>query len=122
MTDEDKRLTTKDKLKELLRYRTTLEKGLTIRQIYWEIYPQEEDPHDYDYYERVKYLKNIMRHLRRTDDDFRWLSLSMPIKLENAKKPPFVEYRYINIKASQTPELLEQINAYWYKREMAIAQ
>jgi hypothetical protein len=50
----------------------------------------------------------------------------MPIKTNKINKTtgkkvrPYLEYRYVNIKASQTPELLEQVNAYWEKRLDAI--
>lgn len=78
---------------------------------------------DYSDYYKIGYLKRLIKQLRSTDDDFRWLSVLPPIKRNETyrdkygnsiknKVRPYVEYKYLNIKASQTPELLEETNRY----------
>jgi hypothetical protein len=139
----------------LKRLRTTLDQGLTFKQIFYEVYSDQVEKYlnktkrydrgrpiiddyggdilkavEYDYehiYWKIKYLRRTIRQVRKTDDEFRWLS-TMPVKRNQINKQtgkkvrPYLEYRYINIKASQTPELLEQINEYWSKRLDAIDQ
>jgi hypothetical protein len=88
---------------------------------------------DYSDYYKIGYLKRLIKQLRSTDDDFRRLSVLPPIKRNETyrdkygnsiknKVRPYVEYKYLNIKASQTPELLEETNRYWRKRKLAIRQ
>src|SRR5215469_3085082 len=141
--------TRKQKFKDLMRYRTTLEQGLTLKQIFCEVYddvferifgqgpryvmcPKFNSWSEFRrrsgiYRDSTKYLKRIMKEVRKTDDDFRWLSASMPIrtnkidKTTGKKTPPYIEYRYVNIKASETPELLSEINAYRAKHLKACA-
>jgi hypothetical protein len=146
--------TRKQKFKDLMKYRGTVEQGLTFNQIFCEVYSDVVEKYfrngkwgsfgasgefiatgssglfmvdvvpclsiDDPIISKVRYLKRVMREAWK-DDDFRWLSVSKPIKTCN-KQPPYVEYRYINIKASETPELLSEINEYWAKRLAAITQ
>jgi hypothetical protein len=71
-------------------------------------------------YGKVRYLKRMIKHVRKTDDDFRWLSI-MPVKRNEVDKTtgkkvkPYLAYKYVNINATKTPELLEQVNAIWTK-------
>jgi hypothetical protein len=121
----------KQRFKDLMRHRNTLEQGLTFKQIFYEVYSELAEqyagkdwshlPIDDPIFSKIAYLKKVMRQARKRDDDFRWLSASKPIKTGNKRwqGPPY-EYRYINIKASGTPELLSEINAYWEKRLNAI--
>ena len=50
----------------------------------------------------------MIKQVRKKDDEFRWLSL-MPVKRNEVDKTtgkkvrPYLEYKYININASQTP-------------------
>jgi hypothetical protein len=66
----------------------------------------------------------MIKRVRKTDDEFRWLSI-MPVKRNEVNKTtgkkvrPYLEYRYINIKASETPELLEQVNGIWRRHTEA---
>jgi hypothetical protein len=131
------RRTRKQKFKDLMRNRTTVEQGLTFKQIFCEVYSDLVEKHAsknrnydtgqvYDYnddpsYEgKAIYLRRMMKQVRKTDDDFRWLSI-MPVKRNEVNKTtgkkvrPYLEYRYINIKALETPELLDQVNKIWLK-------
>jgi hypothetical protein len=69
-------------------------------------------------YGKVRYLKRMIKQVRKKDDEFRWLFV-MPVKrneidkITGKKVRPYLEYRYININASQTPELLEKANKIW---------
>ena len=121
--------------------RTTVEQGLTFSQIFCEAYQipiekytyrnpdlgrSELDAHggnilvaiaynDDRVYGKIRYLRRMIEKIRKTDDEFRWLSI-LPVKRNEVDKygkkvRPYLEYKYINIKASKTPELLEQVNA-----------
>ena len=73
-------------LRDLMKHRTTIEQGLTSRQIFTEVYSDiveeyhngkrnEEGVATLDYIYRVKYntcTSQVIKRLRRTDDDFRW--------------------------------------------------
>ena len=63
-----------------------------------------------------KYMRNLVKHVRKTDDDFRWLS-PIPCRDERGK---IKEYRYVNIKArnpdGSDSKLLEEVNEFWSKR------
>jgi hypothetical protein len=138
-------LTRKQRFKDLMRYRTTVEQGLTFNQIFCEVYQipvekytyrnpdlgrSELDVHggnileaiaykDDSAYGKIKYLRRMIKQVRKTDDEFRWLSI-LPVKRNQVDKygkkvRPYLEYKYINIIASQSPELLEQVNAIWAK-------
>jgi hypothetical protein len=72
-----------------------------------------------DEYGKVIYLRRMIKQVRKTDDEFRWLSI-LPVKRNQVDKygkkvRSYLEYKYINIKASKTPELLEQVNEIWRK-------
>lgn len=131
------RRTRKQKFKELMKNRTTVEQGLTFKQIFCEVYSDLVEEYairnesydtgqaidytdDPSYEGKERYLRRMMRKIRKTDDDFRWLSI-MPVKRNEVNKTtgkkvrPYLEYRYINIKASETPELLDQVNKIWLK-------
>ena len=125
--------------KDLMRNRTTLEQGLTFSQIFCEVYLdliQKYNIHikydlsksDFEYggcnvirqmewhgeEYKIQYLRRMIKQVRKTDDEFKWLSI-MPVKRNQVDKygkkvRPYLEYRYINIKASETPELLEKAN------------
>jgi hypothetical protein len=125
--------------KDLMRYRTDVDQGLTFKQIFCEVYSDfvekytiknirsniTDQIYDYSddpsYYGKVSYLKQIIKRVKKTDNEFRWLSV-LPVKrnevdpVTGKKVKPYVEYRYINVKTSKTPELLEQINEIWEKR------
>lgn len=133
--------TRKQIFKDLMRYRTDVDQGLTFKQIFYEVYSDFIEKHTADgqiysdyrydplYRTKVSYLKKMIKQVKKTDDDFRWLSV-LPIKkrrneevnpikittAENKISGSYIEYRYINVKASKTPELLEQINEIWRKR------
>jgi hypothetical protein len=134
----------KQRFKNLMKDRTTVEQGLTFNQIFCEVYQisiekytyrnpdlgrSELDAHggnilaaiaykDDRVYGKIRYLKRMIKQVRKTDDEFRWLSI-MPVKRNEINKTtgkkvrPYLEYRYINIKASETPDLLEQVNGIW---------
>jgi hypothetical protein len=140
----------KQRFKNLMGHRTTVERGLTFRQIFCEVYQipvekytyrnpdlgrSELDAHggnilaaiaykDDRAYGKIRYLRRMIKQVRKTDDEFRWLSI-MPVKRSEVDKitgkkiRPYLEYRYINIKASKTPELLEQVNEIWGKHAEA---
>jgi hypothetical protein len=151
----------KQKLKDLMRNRTTIERSLTFSQIFCEVYPDVVEKYsrkdrdfggksqlqvfdgdiihvimlqsDYADYYKIAYLRRLIKQVRKTDDEFRWLSVLPPIKRNETysdkygnsiknKVRPYVEYKYLNIKASQTPELLEETNRYWRKRKLVIRQ
>jgi hypothetical protein len=71
-----------------MKHRTTLEQGLTLYKVFCEVYPDiVEEYHDgkrdeegvatLDYIYRTKYntcTRQLIKRLRKTDDDFRWLS------------------------------------------------
>lgn len=119
--------TRKQRFKDLMRNRRTLEQGLTFKQIFNEVhsnvvekYHKNKTPEfdfnnaywQYDYEEwRVKYLKRMMKKIQKTDDDFRHLNYLYVNRIEadkNGKRvKPYLEYRWVNINATETPELLE---------------
>jgi|SRR6266487_6797285 len=134
--------TRKQRFKDLMINRTTVEQGLTFKQIFCEVYSDivEKYIHKKDvtgktYFEifggdiielmaqvggygKVLYLKRMIKHVRKTDDSFRWLSV-LPVKRNEIDKTtgkkvrPYLAYKYININATKSPELLEQVNAIW---------
>jgi hypothetical protein len=167
-----RKTTRKQILKDLMRDRITVEQGLTLNQIFCEVYSDvvekyllsskersvsdDFDDNDnvakqieyygggeggYSYYWKTAYLRRVIKQLRKTDDDFRWLSV-LPVKRneivvvvddkttatatteagkrKKKKVRPYLEYRYINIKASETLELLEKVNKIWLKHAEAI--
>ena len=67
----------------------------------------------------VEYLRSLIKHIRKTDDDFRWLSC-VPCKNEQGK---IKQYRWVNIKARESDgsdsKLLEEVNAFWHKHAVA---
>lgn len=116
------------RLKNLMRDRNTVDQGLTLYQVFCEVYPdivEEYTPGKRDEYgvETVEYVfrnkyydsytRRLIKQLRKTDDDFRWLSL-VPCKNEKGK---IKEYRYVNIKTKNSygEELLTEVNAFWSK-------
>jgi hypothetical protein len=106
-----------DRLKNLMKDRTTVEQGLTLRQMFNQVY----DDKKYDK-GKFRYLKRVIKGLRKTDE-FRWLSI-MPVKRNEVNKygkkvRPYIEHRYININAGKTPELLEEANKIWLKHAEA---
>jgi hypothetical protein len=140
-----------------MRHRTTEDQALTFNQIFCEVYPDVVEKYsrkdaefaggkksqfqvfdgdiihiimlqsDYEDYYKIHYLKRMIKQIRKTDDEFRWLSVLSPIKVYKTyssgyRARPYVEYRYLNIKASKTPELLSKVNAYWFKRDTAVVQ
>jgi hypothetical protein len=77
---------------------------------------------DNDQHGKVLYLRRMIKHVRKTDDSFRWLSI-LPVKRNEIDKygrkvRPYLEYKYININATKSPELLEQVNAIWAKHDV----
>lgn len=128
----------RERLKDLIRHRNTVEQGLTLKQIFGEIYPgmiEESVEKKYcdldeafDYYEsyqgKIAYLRRIINRVRREGDDFRWLSV-VPVKrnevdpITGKKVMPYVEYRYVNLKAFRTPELVDKIEEHWRKHKEA---
>jgi hypothetical protein len=137
--------TRKEIFKDLMRYRTTEDQGLTLKQIFCEVYSDFIEKHATDgqiysdyrydplYRAKVSYLKKIIKQVKKTDDDFRWLSV-LPVKkiseevdhpititTRNNKINSYIEYIYINVKASKT-ELLEHINEIWRKRMLKQAK
>ncbi len=134
-------MTRKQKFKDLMRNRTTVEQGLTFKQIFCEVYSDIMEKYTYRNpdlgrseldlhrgniielmgceveYGKVRYLKRMIKQVRKKDDEFRWLSI-MPVKrnevdkITGRKVRPYLDYKYINIKASKTPELLEQVNSF----------
>jgi hypothetical protein len=141
------RRTRKEKFKDLMRNRTTVEQGLTLSQIFCEVYSDVVEKYlskkrsvsddfggdvvkQIECYEegafwKIIYLRRMIKQVRKTDDDFRWLSI-MPVKRNEVNKTtgkkvrPYLEYRYINIKASETPELLEQVHQIWLKHTKGV--
>ena len=135
-TISSRSITRKQRFKELMKHRTTEGQGLTFNQIFCEVYPDIIEKYqlnrrydltksDFEYggcnvvtqmewndeYGKVRYLIRMIKQVRKTDDEFRWLSI-LPVKRNQVDKygkkvRPYLEYKYINIKASQTPELLE---------------
>ena len=96
------------KIKNLMRHRTTLEQGLTARQIFNELHADlVEQYHDqpsasggkseldlmYLVYGRNRVLQLVTR-LRNSDDEFRWLC---PVPLQDGRGK-IREYRYVNLK------------------------
>jgi hypothetical protein len=148
LQEDCKEMTTssiKQRFKDLMRHRTTEDKGLTFAQIFCEVYQMDVERYTYrnpdlgrseldahngnllaaiaynddTVYGKCNYLKYMIKQLRKTDDEFRWLSI-LPVKRNQVdryrkKVRPYLEYKYINIKASETPELLEQVNEIWAK-------
>jgi hypothetical protein len=115
------------RLKDLMKHRTTVEEGLTSRQVFNEVYFDiVEEYHDKkwdstgesqledQYQERRKYLARVIKRLQKTDE-FRWLSL-VPCKNESGK---IKEYRYVNVKPGEVGSygynLLSEVNAFWHK-------
>jgi hypothetical protein len=142
--EEQQQRTRKQIFKDLMRYRTTRNQGLTLRQIFFEVYSDfiEETKHipslteknittnqiydslldDRSYYAKIRYLKKMIKQVKKTDNDFKWLSV-LPVKINNVDPMTgdkigrsYIEHRYINVKPSITPELLRQINEIWQKR------
>jgi hypothetical protein len=132
--------TRKDRLKNLMKDRTTVEQGFTLKQMFSEIYPEVAEKYIgktydtgqsmYDMYNsmyweefgKFRYLKRLIKDLKKIDE-FRWLSI-MPVKRNEVdrygrKVRPYLEYRYININATKTPELLEEVNKIWLKHAEA---
>jgi hypothetical protein len=129
--------TRKQILKDLMRYRTTEDQGLTLKQIFFEVYSDfvekytttattNQESYDYlddrSYYAKISYIRRMIRQVKRTDNDFRWLSV-LPVKISkidpitgNKVGKSYIEHRYINVKASKTPELLEEIDEIWRNR------
>jgi hypothetical protein len=142
------RRTRKQKFKDLMKHRTTVEQGLTFKQIFCEVYSDVVEKYTYrnpdldrsefnayagdilglvEYegqYGKIRYLKGMIKQVRKKDDEFRWLSI-MPLKRNEVDKTtgrkvrPYLEYRYINLNASKTPELLEEVNKIWEKHSRA---
>jgi hypothetical protein len=140
--------TRKQRFRNLMINRTTVEQGPTFKQIFCEVYSDvvEKYIHEKDVtgrtmldvfggdiiglmdynceYGKIRYLRRMIKHVRKTDDSFRWLSI-MPVKRNEVNKNdgkkvrPYLEYKYININATKTPELLEQVNAFWFKHNQA---
>ena len=108
--------TTKQKLKDLMRFRNTEYQALTLYQIAHEIYSDiiEEHVEHYTqmfYQKKTGHLRNLMREIRKTDDEFRWLCVLPPDKtnkVDNSGRRirPYVEYRYLNIIASKNTRVL----------------
>jgi hypothetical protein len=138
------KITRKQKFKDLMRNRKTEDQGLTFKQIFCEVYSDlielqiSKEPKfdvnmidNYGLQDRfewqVPYLKRVIKQTKRTDLDFRWLSV-LPVKRNEVyprtgkKVRPYLEYRYININASETPELLEHVNAIWSRRNKAVLE
>lgn len=119
-----------ERLKNLMKDRNATEQGLTLYQIFCEVYPDvveeyrngkrdEYGVETVEYVFRNKYnlyTRRMIKHLRRTDDGFRWLS-PVPCKDERGK---IKEYRYVNIKARNPDgsdnQFLTGVNAFWLKR------
>jgi hypothetical protein len=119
------------RLKDLMKHRTTVEEGLTLYQVFCEVYPDiVEEYHDgkrdeegvatLDYIFRVKYntcTSQVIKRLGRTDDDFRWLS-RVPCKDDRGK---IKEYRIVNIKPGEVGSygynLLTEVNDFWLKHK-----
>jgi hypothetical protein len=138
------KITRKQKFKDLMKDRRTEDQGLTIKQIFCEVYPDliELQMGKYPWFDPTKasgfdlenefepqfrYLKRMIKQTKRTDFDFRWLSV-LPVKRNEVdpktgkKVRPYLEYKYINIKASETPELLSKVNEIWTRRNKAVLE
>jgi hypothetical protein len=120
-----------EKLKNLMKDRNTTERGLTLYQVFCEVYPdivEEYTPGkrdeygvetvEYVYQERYQsYTRRLIKHLRKTDDAFRWLS-PVPCKDQRGK---IKEYKYVNIKPGKVGSygynLLTEANDFWNKHK-----
>ncbi len=118
-----------ERLKSLMRDRNTIEQGLTLYQVFCEVYPDIVEEYRYgkrdeygvetiEYVFREKYnlyTSRLIKHLRKADDAFRWL-FAVPHKDERRK---IKEYVYVNIKPGEPGsygfQLLEEVNALWTK-------
>jgi len=134
-----------------MRHRNTEDQALTLHQIASEIYPDivEKQIETYHSYSKllpeedirallqpildnmirgkIRHLRNLMKEIRNTDDQFRWLCVLPPVRTNKVDSSghrirPYVEYRYLNIIASKTPELLATRNEYWVKRRTAMIE
>ena len=89
------------------------------KQIEW--YDDGTGKGPFFYIEKVNYLKRLARKLKQNDDAFRWLSI-VPVKryeideTTGKKKPPYKEFKYVNINATQTPDFLTEVNEIYEKR------
>ena len=96
----------REKLKSLMKDRNTIEEGLTLYQVFCEVYPdivEEYTPGKWDKYGGFEtldhvyrdkyhlYTRRLIKHLRKTDDAFRWL-FPVPCKDNKGK---IKEYRYV---------------------------
>ncbi len=138
------KITRKQKFKDLMKDRRTEDQGLTIKQIFCEVYPDliELEMSKYPWFDpstasgfdlenefepQFRYLKRMIKQTRKTNFDFRWLSV-LPVKRNEVdpktgkKVRPYLEYKYINIKASETPELLSKVNEIWSRRNKAVLE
>jgi len=90
-----------------MRYRTTLEQGLTSKQLFYELcHDLVEQYHDkpsgykgmskleLQYFVCRNRITELIKRLKRSDDEFRWLS-SVGYRVEKDKMQ---EYRYVNLK------------------------
>ena len=79
-----------------------------------ETFPQLDELYHSKY---KKYLRSVIRQIRESNDDFRWLSC-VPYKDEKGK---IKDYVYVNIKAStqEGEELLSEVNEFWLKHIQA---
>jgi hypothetical protein len=140
--------TRKQRFKDLMRSRTIDDQGLTFNQIICEVYSDivekcirnkyyDSTKSEFEAggtnaiilmdsngeYGKVRYLRRMIKQVRKTDDEVRWLSI-LSVKRNQVDKygkkvRPYLEYRYINIKASQTPELLDEVNKFWERHKQA---
>jgi hypothetical protein len=119
-----------EKLKSLMKDRNTTDEGLTLYQVFCEVYPdivEEYTPGKWDEYGGFEtldytfrnkynlYTRNLIKHLRKTDDAFRHL-LPVPCKDQRGK---IKEYRYVNIEPGEFESygynLLTEVTDFWQK-------
>jgi hypothetical protein len=119
-------------LKDLMRDRTMPEQGLTLWEIFSHVYSDVVNEfHDENALDPSScnslgcyspiydmYIRRLIKHVRKTDDDFRWLSC-VPCKDDRGK---IKQYRYVNIKARESDgsdsKLLEEVNEFWHKHAL----
>jgi predicted metalloprotease len=87
---------------ELMKDRTNIELGLTIKQLYLALYPEEINEEKYvtRFTLRAKILARIRRLIKRVRkkySEFQWL-YPLPYRKEHGP----VEYRYVRVRAADS--------------------
>jgi hypothetical protein len=115
--------------KDLMRDRTTVQQALTLWEIFSHVFPDAIEEYHKEYGSDPSslkefeprynmYIRRLIKHVRKTNDDFRWLSC-VPCKDERGK---IKAYKYVNIKARESDgsdsRFLEEVNAFWHKHAL----